>query len=67
MSLELFKEQNIDITNFEDNLNEFKETFAFLDTSAASDRFEDAICANRQIISKHYKIQSKSCSNSEFF
>ena len=40
--LELFKEQNIDITNFEDNLNEFKETFAKR-YGLASDRFEDAI------------------------
>tara|TARA_Y100000768_G_C23910375_1_gene649692 strand:- start:109 stop:1266 length:1158 start_codon:yes stop_codon:yes gene_type:complete len=40
--LALFKEQNIDITNFEDNLNEFKETFAKR-YGLASDRFEDAI------------------------
>jgi len=40
--LALFKEQNIDITNFEDNLNQFKETFAKR-YGLASDRFEDAI------------------------
>jgi len=40
--LALFKEQNIDITKFEDNLNDFKETFAKR-YGLASDRFEDAI------------------------
>lgn len=40
--LELIKEQNIDITNFENDLNEFKSSF---DKSYqwASDRFKDAI------------------------
>lgn len=40
--LELFKNQNIDITNFENDFNEFKESFAYR-FGLASDRFADAI------------------------
>ena len=40
--LELFKNQNVDITNFENDLNEFKEGFAER-YGWASDRFADAI------------------------
>ena len=40
--LALFKDQNIDITNFENDLNEFKDSFAER-YGWASDRFEDAI------------------------
>ena len=40
--LELFKNQNIDITTFENDLNEFKESFAER-YGWASDRFADAI------------------------
>ena len=40
--LELIKEQNIDITNFENDLNEFKASFNKSYTWA-SDRFKDAI------------------------
>ncbi len=40
--LELFKNQNIDITTFENDLNEFKEGFAER-YGWASDRFADAI------------------------
>ena len=40
--LELFKNQNIDITTFENDFNEFKEGFAYR-FGLASDRFADAI------------------------
>ncbi|MEY4594845.1 MAG: hypothetical protein RIQ47_1255, partial [Bacteroidota bacterium] len=40
--LQLVKNQNIDITNFEDQLNEFKDTFS-KKYRHASDRFHDAI------------------------
>ena len=40
--LALFKEQNNDITNFENDLNDFKDSFAER-YGWASDRFEDAI------------------------
>lgn len=40
--LELIKEQNIDITNFENDLNEFKASFN-KSYNWASDRFKDAI------------------------
>ena len=56
--LELLKTQNIDITNFENDLNEFKEKFGY-NYRLASDKFNKAI----EEIDKTIKMLEKTKAN----